>query len=80
MRKHLKALDLKKIKVFPLQQRESLSSIEKLLIDADSAPPAVPEPLSAAIAGCAQKISEARVFFDRENARASLKHKFGQRS
>ena len=53
-------LDLKKIKVLPLTRRESLSRLEKILID----PAATPAPLPAAqtklIADCAAKIRDAR--------------------
>ena len=53
-------IDLKKVKVFPLAERESLSPIEKILIHPDQAPaPCSPE-IAQAIAGCATKIQSAR--------------------
>jgi hypothetical protein len=53
-------LDLKRVKVYPLAERQSLSRIEKILLDPAQPPP----PCSAAVAGlvrdCAEKISAAR--------------------
>lgn len=53
-------LDLKKIKVFPLAQRRSLSTIEKVLIDPDAPTPQCPPEMSAQIQRCAEKIKSAR--------------------
>jgi hypothetical protein len=53
-------LDLKKVKVLPLASRDSLSRLEKILVD----PAATPSPVSTEnqrlIQDCAQKIVEAR--------------------
>lgn len=53
-------LDLKRLKVLPLAQRESLSSVKTILVD----PAAAPAPLTAAqaklVADCAAKIRAAR--------------------
>jgi len=53
-------LDLKRLKVLPLEQRESLSRVEKILVD----PAAAPAPLAAAqaklVTDCAEKIKAAR--------------------
>ena len=53
-------LDLKRVKVYPLAERQSLSRVEKILLDPAQPPP----PCSAAVAGfvcdCAEKISAAR--------------------
>src|SRR5438552_3602170 len=53
-------IDLKEIKVYPLAQRQSLSSIENLLVDPDGPAPAVDSGLQKKIALCAGKIANAR--------------------
>ncbi len=53
-------LDLKKVKVYPLAQRESLSHIEKILIDPDKPPPPCSAEISAAVRECAGRIKAAR--------------------
>src|SRR6476620_10384556 len=53
-------IDLKNIKVYPLAQRQSLSSIEKLLVDPDGPAPPVDSGLRKAIDLCASKIADAR--------------------
>ena len=53
-------LDLSKIKVFPLAERESLSSLEKILVDPATPPPPCPPKIEAAVSECAQKILAAR--------------------
>jgi hypothetical protein len=53
-------IDLKEIKVYPLAQRQSLSSIEKLLVDPDGPVPPVDSELQKTIDLCARKISDAR--------------------
>jgi hypothetical protein len=53
-------LDLKRVKVYPLAQRESLTRIGNLLIDPANTPSNIPADLATRIAGCAQKISAAR--------------------
>ena len=52
-------LDLTKIRVYPLAQRQSLSPLEKLLADG-AAPRACPDSLLGTIEGCASKIRSAR--------------------
>lgn len=53
-------LDLRKVKVFPLSQRRSLSAIEKVLVAPDSvAPPSHPE-MAAQIQDCVNRIKLAR--------------------
>jgi len=53
-------LDLKRIKAFPLAQRRSLSTIEKVLVAPDSATtPATPE-MATRITDCATRIQAAR--------------------
>jgi hypothetical protein len=60
MKEFPEPLDLRKIKVFPLAERESLSPLEKILVDPAQAPP----PCSAAsldsIQDCAGRIAAAR--------------------
>ncbi len=53
-------LDLKRVRVYPLSQRDSLSSIEKILIDPTKVPsPCAPE-ISKAVQQCAANIASAR--------------------
>jgi hypothetical protein len=52
-------LDLTKVKVYPLAQRRSLSSIEKILVDPAKTAPCSPETTSA-VRDCSEKISAAR--------------------
>jgi hypothetical protein len=60
MNKFPQPLDLNKLKVLPLAERESLSTLEKILVDpAQSPPPCSPE-LETAIRECARKIVAAR--------------------
>jgi hypothetical protein len=53
-------LDLKKIKVYPLAQRRSLSAIEKMLVDPARPAPACPPEMLAQIRACAANIKSAR--------------------
>jgi hypothetical protein len=53
-------LDLKKIKVFPLAKRESLSRVEDILVDPAMSPPRLPAPQLKLVKDCAQKIAAAR--------------------
>ena len=53
-------LDLKRVKVFPLSQRRSLSSIEKILIDPQQTPPPCSAEVDALIRDCAERIAAAR--------------------
>src|SRR5262249_46970903 len=59
MKKLPTPLDLKKVKVYPLEQRDSESSIQDILIDPESAPPALPENLAHAIRETARSIAAA---------------------
>src|ERR1039457_571577 len=60
MHKFPQPLDLKKIKVLPLAGRESLSSLEKILVDPTQSPPSCPPEIQSSIRDCAQKIAAAR--------------------
>ncbi len=53
-------LDLTKLKVYPLAQRQSMSRIEDILVNPDSAPPPCPEPNHSLIQRCAKEILAAR--------------------
>lgn len=53
-------LDLKKLKVYPLAQRASLSRIEDILVNPDAAPPPSFDALLSAIKACAAQIAVAR--------------------
>jgi len=56
----LKPLDLKKIKVYPLAKRKSLSSIEKILVDPTKPPPPCSAENLKSIQDCAARIRAAR--------------------
>ncbi len=53
-------LDLGKLKVLPLAERRSLTKVDEILVDPDSAPPPCSAPLAAVIDDCSQKIRAAR--------------------
>ena len=53
-------LDLKRLKVYPLAERRSLSSIEKILVSPAQTPPPCPVEVQSLIRDCAQKIRGAR--------------------
>jgi hypothetical protein len=53
-------LDLKRIKVLPLAQRESLSRIEKMLVDPAKPPQPCPPQITRSLEDCAAKIASAR--------------------
>jgi hypothetical protein len=53
-------LDLKKVKVYPLAERKSLSSLGKILVDPAKPPPPCPAEIQSSIGDCAKKILNAR--------------------
>ncbi len=53
-------LDLKKVKVFPLAQRRSLSTIEKILVSPATPPPPIHPGMTAQIQDCVRRIRSAR--------------------
>lgn len=53
-------LDLSKLKVFPLSQRQHLTNADDIIIDPDSLPKACSEQNAATIAECAGRIRKAR--------------------
>ena len=53
-------LDLKKVKVYPLAQRQSLSSVEKLLVDPEKPAPPCSAGITALVHKCAEEILAAR--------------------
>jgi hypothetical protein len=60
MKEFPKPLDLKKVKVFALAQRESLSPLEKILADPAEPPPPCPPGIAQLVRDCAGKIASAR--------------------
>lgn len=53
-------LDLKRLKVFPLAQRKSMSRLEDILVNPDSAPPPCPAEMRSRIEECARDVLAAR--------------------
>ena len=53
-------LDLRKLKVFPLQERQSLTRADEILLDPALAPKSCPAPLRSTIQQCATQIHAAR--------------------
>ena len=53
-------LDLKKVRVYPLAQRQSLSALDKILVDPHQPPPACDAALSHSIRQCVQQVAAAR--------------------
>jgi hypothetical protein len=53
-------LDLKKLKVYPLAQRRSLSAIDKILVDPAKTPAPCTAEIESTISECAEKIAAAR--------------------
>jgi hypothetical protein len=60
MRVPIDALDLGKLKVFPLAERRSLTRVEEILIDPADVPSALSEAIAASIRACAAQIRAAR--------------------
>jgi hypothetical protein len=60
MNKYPEPIDLKKVRVYPLADRQSLSTIETLLIDPAKPPPPCPPETYSAVAECAGKLKAAR--------------------
>jgi hypothetical protein len=59
MRPPPKPLDLKKVKVYPLAERNSESALDQILIDPDSKPPALTPELERDVRECAKRIAGA---------------------
>jgi hypothetical protein len=53
-------LDLRNLKVLPLEQRRSLTRVENILVPPDNSPATISSPATAQIAHCAQSIRHAR--------------------
>src|SRR5258708_4417983 len=53
-------LDLTKLKVFPLAERQSLTRADDILIDPDAPPKPCPPAIAATVQDCARKIIAAR--------------------
>lgn len=54
------ALNLKRLRVYPLAQRHSLTSVEEILVDPDAVPKEAPNEVLAAVRDCAAAIASAR--------------------
>ena len=57
---HVEPLDLSKLKVYPLSERESLTRADEILIDPDSTPMPCPERIVPDVLACAKSIIAAR--------------------
>ncbi len=53
-------LDLTQLKVFPLVERKSLTTLDELLVEPADDPPPISEAVAAQVADCARRIAEAR--------------------
>lgn len=53
-------IDLKKLRVFPLAERKSLTHVSDILLDPDAPPPAVPDDVARTLDRCAADIRSAR--------------------
>ncbi|MBI3881310.1 MAG: hypothetical protein HY301_14760 [Verrucomicrobia bacterium] len=60
MKTPVQPLDLSRLKVFPLAERQSLTRADDILISPDSAPKPVPEKIAPLIRDCAARIRAAR--------------------
>lgn len=60
MKDYPEPLDLKKLKVYPLAERESLSGIDRVLVDPEKDAPHCASESDQAITDCARKIAAAR--------------------
>ena len=60
MKPYPEPLNLTKVRVYPLAQRQSLSSIETLLVDPDLVPPNLDSAAQEAVMDCIQKVRAAR--------------------
>jgi len=54
------SIDLSRIRVLPLEQRRSLTSVEQILVDPESAPRALPQGLSQVMEEAAERVLAAR--------------------
>src|SRR5579863_3494782 len=68
MKKLPKPLDLSRVKVFPLGERESKSRIDEIMVDPDAPPPVLPAEVERRVKECAQRIATAH----RKNAGVML--------
>ena len=60
MKEYPRRIDLTKVRAYPLVERETLTTIEEILVDADQAPPPCSPETQTAIRGCLQRITAAR--------------------
>ena len=57
---HVTPLDLTRLKVLPLRERLSLTTVDEILIDPDSTPRHCPDLIAELVGGCAENIRRAR--------------------
>lgn len=60
MNASLSPLDPTRLRAFPLASRESLSSIDEILVDPDEPPPPCPAPIAAQVEACAVRMKAAK--------------------
>jgi len=60
MKDYPEPIDLKQVKVYPLADRQSLSCLDKLLVDPEKPPPDVPSEILGAVTQCVRAVKEAR--------------------
>ena len=60
MKQYPQPMDLTKVKVYPLERRDSLSSLESVLVDPKAPPRPLPEKLQQTAEECVRKIQSAR--------------------
>src|SRR5678816_159379 len=60
MKPYPSPLDLRKVRPYPLAQRDSLSFIERMLVDPSSSPRPLGQEVQTALQACIQQIQSAR--------------------
>ena len=60
MKDYPRRIDLTKVRVYPLADRETLSTLDEMLVDSDQPPPPCRPDTQGAINGCVQKLAAAR--------------------
>src|SRR5690348_8960091 len=60
MKQYPLPLDLRKVRAYPLAQRDSLSFIDRMLVAPESSPRPLAPQIQPAVANCVRQIQEAR--------------------
>ena len=60
MKEYPAPLDLKRVRVYPLLQRDSLSFIDRMLVDPKAAPRGLPPEIQTGVERCIQNVHSAR--------------------